>query len=67
MLLTGHEGAVLSVCFDKLGQNIVSSSQDRQICIFHVLFVLTSCNYQFYGTYMENVLIITCSRVTRMR
>ena len=30
--LSGHEGAVYSVAFDKDGQNLASASFDRRIC-----------------------------------
>lgn len=36
MLLTGHEGAIYSLCFDPSGQHLVSSSFDRQILLWDV-------------------------------
>jgi WD40 repeat protein len=32
MMLSGHEGAVFSLCFDSTGNNLASSSVDSKIC-----------------------------------
>lgn len=43
MMLSGHEGAIFSLCFDSTGNNLASSSFDTKIC---KLMLSTFHNYK---------------------
>ena len=73
MLLSGHESAIYSICFDSTGKSLCSGSMDSNICensctskkIFNEKLIFFI--YQFYGMYMVNAKITTSCPDTRMQ